>query len=206
MKASDIVNVTDEWKVLCMDDDVKSILRNQRVDHFWRQIFSLQTSAGEARYPYLTNVIKSGLVLPHGNADVERALSVNNSLVTTERSQLSEKVIIGLRSTQDMVKFCDPQLNRPQKLPLTKKTIAAARCAHSEYLNRLEMYRKNQEEEKRRKEMKKVESEKMESLRKQMKKQKQVLTRRKTSSLPKRTKYLFHYQQLNNCLRKATKN
>ena len=121
MKVLDIVNVTDEWKVLCMDDDVKSILRNQRVDHFWRQIFSLQTSAGEARYPYLTNVIKSGLVLPHGNADVERALSVNNSLVTPERSQLSEKVIIVLRSTKDMLKFCEPSVKSSSKVASYKE-------------------------------------------------------------------------------------
>ena len=124
VEASDIVNVADEWKVLCMDDNVKSLgLPNQRVDHFWRQVFSLQTSFGEARYPYLTNVIKSALILPHGNADVERALSVNNSLVTRERSLLSENAINGLRTTKDMVKFCDPQLNRPQKLPKKQSVL-----------------------------------------------------------------------------------
>jgi len=34
------------------------------------------------RYPTVTDVLKMALSLPHRNADVERGLSINNSIVT----------------------------------------------------------------------------------------------------------------------------
>ena len=46
------------------------------------------------------------LSLPRGNVDVERGLSVNNSIVTKERTQLREVSINGLRA-KDAVKFYD---------------------------------------------------------------------------------------------------
>jgi len=39
---------------------------------------------------HLTNVVKAALVLPHGNADVERGVSVINRVVTAERNKLGE--------------------------------------------------------------------------------------------------------------------
>ena len=145
---SSIVTVKDEWKILCLGDNMKSFSSIKRVDHFWRDIFVLKRSGGQPKYPCLTDLIKTALVIPHGNADVERGLSVNNSFVTGERSLLSETVINGVRATKDIVQFCDPELNRPEKLPFTKKMITAARGAHSEHIMRLEADRKREEEEK----------------------------------------------------------
>ena len=47
----------------------------------------------------LTNDVNAALVLPRGNADVERGVSVNNSVVTAERNKLGEGTISGLRAT-----------------------------------------------------------------------------------------------------------
>ena len=52
----------------------------------------------------------------HGNADVERGLLVNNSIVTKERNQLNVAVINGLKA-KDAVKFYDLELMRPEKAP-----------------------------------------------------------------------------------------
>lgn len=71
-----------------------------------------------------------------------------------------------------MVQFCDPELNRPEKLPLTKKIITTARGAHSEYIMRLEADRKR-EEEKQSKEKQIAQMELMEKERQQLK-EKQV--------------------------------
>ena len=54
------------------------------------------------------------LSLPHGNAHVERGLSVNNFIITKERNQLSEALVNGLRA-KDAVTFYDPELMRPTR-------------------------------------------------------------------------------------------
>ena len=81
-----ILKVTDEWKVLSIDQSIHS-LSYERVDNFWREVFSQITSNDTRKYPTVTDVLKMALSLSHGNVDVERGLSVNNSIVTKERNQ-----------------------------------------------------------------------------------------------------------------------
>ena len=42
----------------------------------------------------LTDLVKAALVLPHGNADVERGESVNKRVVTAERNKLNEDTLM----------------------------------------------------------------------------------------------------------------
>ena len=86
-----------------MSKSIQSPDENTRVDHYWREVFKLKTSSGSTKYPHLTNVVEAALVLPYGNADVERGVSVNN------RNKLGEDTINGLRATKDMVRFSDPR-------------------------------------------------------------------------------------------------
>lgn len=135
----------------------------------------MQQTNGHPKYPNLTKVIKMALIFPLGNADVERGLSVNNSVVTTERSLLIESAINGLRNTKYIVKFSDPEKNRPEKLPLTKKVMSAAVNAHAEYMKRLEMDKEREEEEKRERERRKAENELREKEREQLLAQRSTL-------------------------------
>ena len=98
------------------------------MDHYWREVFKLKTSSGSTKYPHLTNV-KAALVLPHGNVDVEGAVSVNSRVVTAERNKLGEDTINGLRATKDKVKFSDPQQQKPGNVPLNSKILSAAKSA-----------------------------------------------------------------------------
>lgn len=85
---TDITNVSDEWRMYLHDVDVKMPDEKTRVDHYWREVFKLKTSSGNPKYPHLTNVVRAALVLPHGNVDVERGVSLNNRVVTAERTNL----------------------------------------------------------------------------------------------------------------------
>ena len=58
------------------DKDITKPDKDTRVDHYWRRIFKLQKTNGNSRYPLLTRIVKTALVLPHGNSDVEREISV----------------------------------------------------------------------------------------------------------------------------------
>ena len=51
-----------------------------RIDHYWRNIFSIKMEDGNIKNKCLSELVKSALILPHGNADVERSLSVNTSV------------------------------------------------------------------------------------------------------------------------------
>lgn len=52
----------------------------------------------------MSKLIKNVLIISHGNADVVRGFSINQNMVTENRTLLSEKSINGLRSTSDAVK------------------------------------------------------------------------------------------------------
>ena len=90
-------------------------------------------------------------MLPHGNSDVERGISVNSRMLTNERNKLSEVTINGLRATKDMIKFSDPQLHRPERFPVTKKLLNSVRSAHSAYRQKCEEEREEEERKKKKK-------------------------------------------------------
>ena len=98
-------------------------------------MFSQTTSNDTRKYPTVTDVLKIPLSLPHGNADVEKGPSVNNSIITKERHQLGEAAINGLRA-KDAVKLYDPELVRPEKLLITKHVLSSARNSHFDYQRR----------------------------------------------------------------------
>ena len=52
-----ILKVTDEWKLLSMDQSRQS-LSYKRVDHFWREVFSQTASNDTRKYPTVTGVLR----------------------------------------------------------------------------------------------------------------------------------------------------
>ena len=91
MPAADITNVSDEWRLYIYDEEIRKPGKGTRVDHQWRDIFELQTAMETRRYPLLTRIVKAALVLPHGNSDVKRGISVNSRMLTTERNIYGRK-------------------------------------------------------------------------------------------------------------------
>ena len=67
-----------------------SIVERCRLDHYWRNI-SMKIKDGKIKCKCLPELVKSVLILPHGNADVERSLSVNTSVVTEDRPHIGEE-------------------------------------------------------------------------------------------------------------------
>ena len=66
---------------------------------------------GKIKYKCLPELVKSALILPHGNADVERSLSVNTSVVTQDRPHIGEATVCAIRTVKDAVEFLDPVSN-----------------------------------------------------------------------------------------------
>ena len=105
-----------------------------RVDHYWNNVLSLTNASGEMKYPFLRKLVLTCLCLPHGNADVERSLSINKKLVTAERTLLAEESVNGLRLTRDAVSM----YKKIDDIPITKGMLSSVRLAHSKYKERIE--------------------------------------------------------------------
>jgi hypothetical protein len=117
---NEIDHLRDEWLLYSYETiDEKWIIKSkakdssgsdqiiyQRIDFYWNNVLAITLSDGRSKYPTLSKLVKNILIISHGNADVERGFSINENIVTANRSLLSELSINGLRTTHDAVKFC----------------------------------------------------------------------------------------------------
>lgn len=115
------------------NDDSKK--RKARVDQYWNRIFSLKTVFGDPKYPQLTRLVKTILVIPHGNADVERGFSQTGNFLTEDRTCLSAASVNALQSTKDGLREFG---NHGYKVPVTADFIKKGLHAHASYMKRLE--------------------------------------------------------------------
>lgn len=100
---------------------------------------------GKIKYKCLPDLVKTALVLPHGNVDVERSLSVTTSVVTEDRPAIGERTICAIRTVKDTVKFHDPISHQPHKVPLTREIPRSAKMAYSTYRQRLDHEKEEKE-------------------------------------------------------------
>ena len=110
-----VLHLVDEWKVYQTEDGLSN--EYERIDYYWRNIFSMKMEDGKIKYKCLPELVKNALILPHGNADVERSLSVNTSVVTEDRPHIGEATVCAIRTVKEAVEFLDPVRNQSQKFP-----------------------------------------------------------------------------------------
>ena len=101
MYASEAIDVSWYRKNRCQDPDGNSRIKYHRIDIYWSKLLSLTTNAGSPKYPTMAKIIKNVLIVSHGNSDVERGFSINEHMVTENRTLLSASSINGLRATRD---------------------------------------------------------------------------------------------------------
>ena len=153
----------DEWKMYREEDVAEKFIYDendniQRIDHYWNEVLSRKTAAGVLKFQVLKKVVTSTLSLFHGNADVERSLSINRKLLTAKRTLLSEEALNGLRITRDAVSQYDGDL---LQVPITKSMIIAVKNSYRNYKRRLEEEKSELELMKKRKVDQSKETEKM---------------------------------------------
>ena len=99
-------NIDESWIIKRKYQNIngKQQVEFQRIDFYWNHILSILRTNGQLKYNIMAKLIKNVLIISHGNADVERGFSINQNIVTDNRTLLSEKSINVLRSTFDAVK------------------------------------------------------------------------------------------------------
>jgi hypothetical protein len=136
-----VEKIPDEWishKIDSKEKEGESEVKFHRIDIYWSKIFALKDSEGKAKYPSLTKLVKLALVLPHGNSDVERSLSINKNVVRANRTALHVDTIRGIRYAKDAISFYDPLSRRPELVPITKQLIREVKSARAKYMVFLE--------------------------------------------------------------------
>ncbi|CAF3874603.1 unnamed protein product, partial [Rotaria sp. Silwood1] len=84
-------NIDESWyiKNKYQDSDGNNHIEHQRIDYYWNKVLLLTTSFGLPKYPTLSKIVKNVLIMSHGNSDVERGFSINEHIVTENRTLLS---------------------------------------------------------------------------------------------------------------------
>ena len=130
----DLDNLADEWRIYQLENipedwhtQTEEPRKPIRVDHFWRKVDQLKDSSGQRKFSSIMKVVKTALVLGHGNAEVERGFSESGKSVTDDRVRLSEASINGIRATSDGLKA----FKGPGSVPIKKQLLQLGRSAHA---------------------------------------------------------------------------
>lgn len=145
--------ISEEWLLYMCDDDLTSITSAYDVDHdickYWDDISKIKDCTGNLKYPNLSAVAKTCLILSPANAQPERGFSVNNSIVTKERSSLSDLCIKSIRMCKDVIRLHNYNI---QSIKITKALLCQVRKSHAEYSSYMEQQKKEKVEQQRKRE------------------------------------------------------
>ena len=142
--------VVDEWKLYRRQEIPEDWFKTDeagstRIDHYWARVIEIKTLSGTEMFPYLKKLIKAVLTLSHGNADVERSLSVNKQAIGTNRTLLTHESLNGIRQVKDAVSAADGKVHA---MDFSKELISCTRNANERYRQRLEEQKKQEEAQK----------------------------------------------------------
>lgn len=93
----------------------------------------MNKSDGSPKYPILNKVVKALLIIPHGNADVERDFSQNRRLLH-DRAWLTVESINGIRHNVSYGKRCGSD---PSRFSITPEVAMVVRNSKKLYSERI---------------------------------------------------------------------
>ena len=196
----------DEWKIYREEEVEDKFIYDEndnmkRIDGFWNEILGRKTAAGMLKFSTLRKIVTSTLSLFHGNADVERSLSINKKLLTAERTLLSEEALNGLRITRDAVSQYEGDI---LKVPINKKMTATVRESYKNYKRRCDDEKSEMELLKKRKtEQGKEKEEMLEKMKKNEERKRKLVQMEKMSELMKNNFAMISTRPMS-CLKKQT--
>lgn len=143
-----IDQITDEWKLLALESNLPV---TENVSTFWNTVFKRKTLSGNQKYPEVSKVVRVGLILYHGNADIERRFSVSSYVLTEYKTSMTERTLDAVMMIKDHLRF----YKHVFEVPIDKKLITSARLAykaHQQFLEEQRLLKEKQEKEQKEKE------------------------------------------------------
>ena len=99
---------------------------------------------GRRKYNNLFTLVKSLLIISHGNAEAERGFSINKHLLAVHGSATQEETIESIRMVKDYIKRCGGTDN----VKITKQMVNDSKVAYRRYLDYLAEKKALEEKEK----------------------------------------------------------
>ena len=128
VKESDMAALNEEYMDYCTSE-LPFPKQAIAVDEYWFKVGTVTDIAGDVKYPLLSRLAKSILIIPHGNADIERMFSKVGLNKTKLRNGLSIDTLSALLCLQVNVnQVC-------YKFSATKEMIDKCRNAVSSVSN-----------------------------------------------------------------------
>ena len=117
----------EEFLDYCTSEDVKALCSTAcKIDVHWHKVAQLKDLTGELRFPLLARLAKAVLIVPHGNADVERSFSKLGLNKTKLRNSLGTGTLNALLQLQCNVHdTCYAFKPTPEMISLHKNAIAS---------------------------------------------------------------------------------
>ena len=137
-------NIPEEWFISGHHKNGSIIFT--RVDKYWQKLFETTNTDGSARYCILPKLVKALLCIAHGNAEVERSLSENGKVLTSERNNLNDDTLNALRVTKNAIRVTGN--GQACNMPITPELMKARQTAYAVYVKRMEEERVQKENEK----------------------------------------------------------
>lgn len=117
----------DEWKALQLQGHlIKN--KTESIDAFWKNIFNQKNSGGLFLYPSVSKIVKIGLSISHGSADVERGFSQSGRILTLDKASMSVRMLNSRQYIKDGLKSFD---NRVELVPITNQLLLLAWMANA---------------------------------------------------------------------------
>ena len=116
---------------------------NQKpIDGYWRKVSLMTDEQRVLNYPTISSVVKSVLVLSHGNRDPERGFSINKAMLNIYGDRIQRHTLQALRLIKDFLVISGGSM----KFTVTPKLRELCKMAHVRY----EEFLKAEREEKQR--------------------------------------------------------
>ena len=108
--------LVDEWRLLRLEKDVKTQDQTGsrlRVDHYWKQFFSIKDSVNEPKYKNITSVVKAALSVTHGSSEIERGFSDSGAILTPEKASMKVETLNAKLNRSGMKRYgTNPNVSR----------------------------------------------------------------------------------------------
>lgn len=101
-----LIVLEKEWKFFAFDitvhEKLSELSETMWIDGYWRELFLLKDNFSRLKYANLTALIKTVLILSHGNSDPEEFLfiNINRAMVNVNHN---EETIISLSLVKDTI-------------------------------------------------------------------------------------------------------
>lgn len=127
VKEEERAAIEEEYLDYCTCEQVKELdAGTSLIDGYWHNIRQLQDPTGQPRYPVLTRLAKSILIIPHGNADIERSFSKMGLNKTKLRNSLGTDTLNALLQLQcNVQETCYTFKPKPETISLCRNAIAS---------------------------------------------------------------------------------